>query len=341
MPNLALRFTCRPVRRLHGQLVVLGFILGAGLVIAVPARAAETHEHGLRLTRHGEQLPEAPARGTVFQAYDLIETAAAARIVLHLESGTDEAEELALELSPGSAFLVLPNRRVLVLAGSFQLQPGDPGWVLEYRGLELVIGRAELDLAVRSDGGLAVSTRSGRAELRITEGHERVFVSPGVAAEFHPQLGLRNRGLATGTHTGQGASPKEYEQQRIRFLEAFARVFGEYGVIQDLRRIEQAERDGVPLAYLPLFPDGSGLSPVKLVESEGVPHQESIEAATRSLLQEAAAFDQEVRRITAGLSVQDADHELGELLQNRATRDRERLAAAYYAARLVLHPSDR
>jgi len=357
----------------HGQEAVVG---GSQ---PVPGRLLEWHGDAPVLTRRGAPLVDLPELGDEVQSYDLIETHANSELVLLLyDLQSPLSTPLRLELAPDSAVLVLENGHIVLIEGRVRMHATVYGTASEtglqrshpltYGGLDLSAGAgADIDIVATIEGGVLVSARAGRAELRVSEPAvpvQRVFVSPGVGAVYYPSTGLRNIEIAPGadaevlrlhselansvlpTATGLlSEAVREYAQYREQFLKAYEVMFGDHALIQDLRRIDRADADGVPLGFAEILPDGSGRSLRAIRENETATDTNELSQAGAELFQSAVELDRAMRRVSRladrHLEAESGEHdvvELWTLLRNRAGHDRERLAAAYYAARLTTAP---
>jgi len=335
------------------------------------------------LTRRGSLLINEPVSGDEIQPYDLIETPASSALLFVLyDTDTPLATPLRVDLAPASAVLVLDDGHIVLLEGRVRMRDMQGGRVLTYRNLELVpAANADIDIIVTIDDSVLVSARAGRAELGVSDSAvpvQRVFVSPGVGALFYAGAGVRNIQIEPGADTdvmrlyselAEAAAPEaadsevaapeveeststnrlneavaEYEQDRELFLGAYEAVFRDHAIIQDLRRIDRAGVDGVPLGFAEIFPDGSGRSLRDISEdptataTPAIPATDGPFQAGNALLQAALSFDRSMRRVTRFVGSR-SDRSVGDLeslLDTRVGQDRERLAAAYYAARLLL-----
>ncbi|MFN2311647.1 MAG: hypothetical protein ABR590_06285 [Spirochaetia bacterium] len=328
------------------------------------------------LTRRGALLINEPVSGDEIQPYDLIETpASSALLFVVYDTDTPLATPLRVDLGPASAVLVLDDGHIVLLEGRVRLRDMQRGRVLTYRNLEVVpAANADIDIIATIDDSVLVSARVGRAELGVSDPAvpvQRVFVSPGVGALFYPGAGVRNIQIEPGADTdvmrlyselAEAAAPEaaaststnrfseavaEYEQDREQFLGAYEAVFRDHALIQDLRRIDRAGVDGVPLGFTEIFPDGSGRSLRDISEDPTATATPDIPATTATdglvqagdaLFQAALDFDRSMRRVSrfVGSHSDGSVRDLESLLGNRAGPDRERLAAAYYAARLLM-----
>ncbi len=336
------------------------------------------------VTRRGAALADPPEPGDEVQSYDLIETLEDSELVLLLYHPTSPlSTPLRLELAPSSAVLLLDDGNIVLLDGHLRIhdmlsvaaepasktlpseaRPSEQyGRRLNYHRLDLSVGAgADIDIFTTLEAAALISSRAGRAELRVPGTGvpvQRVFVSPGAGALYDPATGLRNieidpgadaevarlhseladAAVSTGTTVIPDAA-REYEQYREEFLKAYEVVFRDHALIQDLRRIDRAHLDGVPLGFAEILPDGSGRSLRDLDRNETTLAHAELGEAGATLFGAALDFDRAMRRVmrfvaqTHGDSVQ----ELETVLNTREGHDRERLAAAYYAARLTLAP---
>ncbi len=331
------------------------------------------------ITRRGAPLTSPPELGDDLQSYDLIETRPDAELVLLLyDVQSPLAIPLRLELAPESAVLVLGNGHIVLIEGRVRMHATVYGAdsetglrrsrSLTYDRLDLSAGAgADIDISATREGGVLVSARAGRAELRTPEPAvpvQRVFVSPGVGAVYSPYTGLRNIEIAPGADAevsrlhyelADSVLPpaggllheavSEYAQYREQFLKIHEAMFRDHALIQDLRRIDRARTDGVPLGFAEILPDGSGRSLRHIRENETATEADGLHELGAELFRSALELDRAMRRLSrlaerhleAEIREQDVV-ELWALLRNRAGQDRERLAAAYYAARLISAP---
>ncbi|TVR87338.1 MAG: hypothetical protein EA428_13280 [Spirochaetaceae bacterium] len=332
------------------------------------------------VTRRGAPLVDMPESGDGIQAYDLIETPEASELVLLLYHLTSPlSTPMRMELAANSAVFVLGNGHIVVLDGHVRVRdmpvtgeqraseqlPSEQraGLQLSYNRLDLSVGAgADIDIITTIEGTALVSARAGRAELRVPDTAvpvQRVFVSPGVGAFYDPDAGLRNIEIDPGADAEVAQlqseladaaaststvllhdSAREYEQYREQFLRAYEVVFRDHALIQDLRRIDMAHIDGVPLGFFAISPDGSGRSLRDVSGNETTAAHNGLGDAAATLLGAALELDRAMRRVTrfVDLYLGDTVLELKTSLNNREGHDRERLAAAYYAARLTLSP---
>lgn len=347
----------------------------------VPGRLFAWRGDTPTVTRRGAPLVDPPELGDGLLAYDLIETSAASELVLLLYSLQNPlATPRHFELAPNSAVILLGDGGIHLIEGRVRLHdmaysaaletglsaPGmEPDHRLSHNRLEVSAGAgADIDMIATITGTVLVSARAGRAELQIPDPAspaQRVFVSPGVGALFYPPADVRNIEIEPGAdaevvqlHSELGdlmVSPEpflffeavlEYQQYREQFLRAYEVVFRDHALIQDLRRIDRARADELPLGFAHIMPDGSGRSLRDLSETETTTDNNELSAAAAELFRIALDFDRAMRRILRVATFYRNSEELADevtellaVLRNRGEYDRERLAAAYYGARLV------